>query len=483
VTLALGFREGGTIYDDAGKTMGLASYGKRLSADNLFYQLAPDGQLRFDRVADSLVALGVAIREGEELRLVARPSQAPLEKFHQDLATQLQEEFEEAVLHVTRHVLATTRSRSLVLCGGSFLNSIVNTRIRRETEIDRMFVFPAATDDGNAAGVALYAYHNLTGWSADAAPALRHVYLGPPRLSGVDLSVVADRWGLEAVKHDGPATTAAAAATAIARGQIVGWFQDRAEFGPRSLGARSILCHPGIPGMKDRLNARVKFREPFRPFAGSVLAERACEWFDMPAPESPFMLMVCPVLETRRRLVSEVVHVDGTCRVQTVAEDTPGPFRALIKAFEAETGLPIVLNTSFNLRGMPIVEHPEDAMDCLYGSRLDRLFIGDLEICAPDLAALRPERESSAIKGSVPSATGDVKRGAALLPEWEPLLSLADGTRSVRDLSGKLGVDVEDLVDLVLNLRRRGLLQWAGLPQASQLAFPLPQYSPDRFAE
>jgi carbamoyltransferase len=484
ITLALGFREAGTTYDDAGKTMGLASYGKRLSADNLFYELAPVGDLRFDRAAESLVELGVAVREGDELRLVPRPPHAPYEQFHHDLAAQVQEEFEEAVLHVTRHVLARTGSRSLVLSGGSFLNSILNTRIMRETEIDRMFVFPAATDDGNAAGAALYAYHNLMGQPPVVGPALRHVYLGPPRLSGKDIQAVADRWGLAARRHSGTGEIAAAAASAIARGEIIGWFQDRAEFGPRSLGARSILCHPGIAGMKGRLNARVKFRESFRPFAGSVLAERAHKWFDMPAPESPFMLMVFPVLEAQRELVSEVVHVDGTCRVHTVDEDTLGPFRALIETFEAETGLPVVLNTSFNLRGMPIVERPDEAMDCLYGSRLDRLFIGDLEIAAPDLTALRPERVRATTRGAVglPSP-GEQTPAAAIVPEWQRVLDLADGVRSVRDIAGELGTDVEELVDLALDLRRHGLLRWVGLPQATRPVFPLPQYSPDSFAE
>ncbi len=483
-TMALGFREAGTTYDDAGKTMGLASYGKRTSSENLFYDLAPDGELRFDRAADSLVEFGVAVREGDELRLTPRAPRAPYEQVHYDLAAQLQAEFEEAVLHVTRHVLARSGSRSLVLSGGSFLNSILNTRIMRETEVDRMFVFPAATDDGNAAGAALYAYHNLMGQPPVVGPPLRHVYLGPPRVSGVDIKAIADRWGLESRKHAGSGDIAATAAAAIARGEIIGWFQDRAEFGPRSLGARSILCHPGIAGMKDRLNARVKFREGFRPFAGAVLAERAHKWFDMPAEESPFMLMVCPVLEAQQELVSEVVHVDGTCRVQTVAEDVPGPFRGLIEAFEAETGLPVVLNTSFNLRGMPIVERPDEAMDCLYGSRLDRLFIGDLEILAPDLSALKPEPVHTTTRGSVglPSP-GELRAAASVSPEWQRVIDLADGARSVRDIAGELGTDAEELVDLVLDMRRHGLLRWAGLPQAVRPTFPLPQYSPDTFAE
>lgn len=489
VTLALGFCEADTTYDDAGKTMGLASYGKRLSAENLFIETTPEGGLSFERAADSLVELSLAIRQDGELRLVPRPSHSPYLQFHYDLAAQVQDEFEEACLHVTRDVLARTGSRSLVLSGGCFLNSLLNTRIMRETEIDRMFVFPAATDDGNAAGAALYAHHHLAGQQTVVGPPLKHVYLGPSRLSGQDIQAVADRWRLPVRRHAGTAEIAGAAAAAIRHGEIVGWFQDRAEFGPRALGARSVLCHPGIAGMKDRLNARVKFRESFRPFAGSVLAEQADKWFDIPTPESPFMLLVCPVLPCQREKISEIVHVDGTCRVQTVDEDTPGPFRALIEAFENETGLPVVLNTSFNLRGMPIVERPEEAMDCLYGSRLDRLFIGDLEIRAPDLTALCPVRaqaETRRTGGHLEIWGGNAAETSAaahVAPVGVRVLELADGARSMREIVDEIDIDMEEAVDIVLDLRRHGMLRWAGLPETVQPVFPLPQYSPDTFAE
>jgi carbamoyltransferase len=468
ITLALGFREAGTIYDDAGKTMGLASYGKRLSAENLFIQITADGELSFERTADSLVELGLAVRHDDELRLITRPPRAPFEQFHYDLAAQVQEEFEEACLHLVRTVLARTGSRSLVAAGGSFLNSTLNTRLLREAGIDRLSVFPAATDDGNAAGAALYAYHHLTGKPAVPSPALRHVHLGPPRLRGRDLTGLAAQWGRPCLRHSEPAALATAAAAAISRGEIVGWYQDRAEFGPRALGARSILCHPGIPGMKDRLNARVKFREAFRPFAGSVLAEHAAEWFDMPTAESPFMLLVCPVLPARQHLIREIVHADGTCRVQTVSHETPGPFGTVIREFCELTGLPVVLNTSFNLRGMPIVERPEEALDCLYGSRLDRLFLGDLEITAPDLTALRPLRGPEASPGAQ----------SVLPPGSGPLLDLADGALSMREVAARLGRDVDETVDLALDIRRHGLLRWADVPQAGQPELPLPQYLP-----
>src|SRR6266545_386123 len=413
VTLALGFREAGTTYDDAGKTMGLAPYGTRLSADNLFIDVT-DAGLSFDRATDTLVELGLAAREQHGLRLIPRPAGAPLRQLHRDLAAQVQAEFENACLYLVREVLACTASRSLVLSGGCFLNSVLNSRIVRETQIDRLFVFPAATDDGNSAGAALYAHHVLlAGRHGRPAAPIRSVYLGPPRLPGSDIVALAGRWKLRARRHTSPTAAAAVAAAAVARGEIVGWFQDRAEFGPRALGARSILCHPGIAGMKDRLNARVKFREAFRPFAAAVLAELAEKWFDMPTPDSPFMLLVCPVWQAQRDAVSEIVHVDGSCRIQTVGADLPGPFRTLLEAFENATGLPMVLNTSFNLRGMPIVERPEEALDCLYGSRLDRLFIGDTEVDGPAHADLCPVRATGEMRLAADTeATGTLFPGA-----------------------------------------------------------------------
>jgi carbamoyltransferase len=482
ITVVLGFRESGTIYDDAGKTMGLASYGQRLSDENLFIEVAPDGTLSFDKMAGSLIDLGVAQAAGAELRLITRPPRKPFEQFHYDLAAQVQSEFEEACLHLARTVLARTGSRSLVAAGGSFLNSTLNTRLLNEAGIDRLFVFPAATDDGNSAGAALYAYHNMAGQRPTRGTALRHLYLGPSRLAGTDLLPLAASWNVPARRHASTAELAAAAAAAIGRGEIIGWFTDRGEFGPRALGARSILCHPGLPGMKDKLNARVKFREAFRPFAGSVLAEHAAQWFDMPAPESPFMLLVCPVLPARQALISEVVHVDGTCRVQTVSPDAPGPFRAVIEAFHTQTGLPLVLNTSFNLRGMPIVERPDEALDCLFGSRLDRLFIGDLEITGPDFTALRPEAAATAPPGWDVGRRAPGRSPAPRLHEpGQAILDLADGTRTMDDIARQVGCDVDAAVDLALDLRRHGLLRWAGTPEVAGPVYPPLQYLPDRF--
>ena len=217
--------------------------------------------------------------------------------------------------------------------------------------------------------------------------------------------------------------------------------------------------------MKDRLNARVKFREPFRPFAASVLAEHAAKWFDMPAEDSPFMLMVCPVLAAQADAIREVVHADGTCRLQTVPAGLPGLFRALIEEFEGQTGLPLVLNTSFNVRGKPIAEDPREALECLYGTRLDRVFIGDYEIPAPDLAGLRPR------------ALAEPDRRICDEHDLQ-MLRMASGNRPLRDISAAAGIGEDDAVDRALRLRRTRLLAWEGVPVLPRPSYPLPQYDP-----
>jgi carbamoyltransferase len=472
VTLALGFRERGTTYDDAGKTMGLAAYGRRLSTDSMFIRIE-NGALSFDGAADALAGLGLAEPAADGMILLPRAPGEPLTQLHRDLAAQVQAEFEEACLHLAGDALTHAGSRNLVLSGGCFLNSVANTRIARESGADSVIAFPAATDDGNAVGAALYAHHVILGQPpARQEPTggrrLRDVFLGPPRVSGPaaddEIAALAAAWGLPLAGQHGSGAPAAAAG-AIARGEIVGWFQDRAEFGPRALGARSILCHPGIPGMKDRLNARVKFRETFRPFAASVLAEHAAKWFDMPVEESPFMLMVCPVLAAQANTIREVVHADGTCRLQTVPAGLPGRFRTLIEKFEEITGLPLVLNTSFNVRGRPIAEDPREALECLYGTRLDRVFISGCEIAAPDLAGLLPRTLAGQPGQRRDEIDAELLRGAT-------------GSRPLRDISEALGIGEEDAVDRALRLRRAGLLAWEGVPVLPRPAYPLPQYDP-----
>ncbi|MGI5215082.1 carbamoyltransferase C-terminal domain-containing protein [Plantactinospora sp. CA-290183] len=467
VTLALGFYERGGTYDDAGKTMGLAPYGHRLSERPLFIDVTAEGP-SFGPAIDSLIELGLAARDATGVRLIPRPAGTPLQDLHRNVAAQIQSEFEQACLWLVRDLVQRTGQRSLVLGGGCFLNSVLNARLLHETPVERLSVFPAATDDGNAVGAALYAHHVLT----DGTPPppeerrLRHVYLGPPRLTGTDVPDLARQLGLRAIEHPSEPAATGSAAAAIAAGEIIGWFDNRGELGPRALGARSILCHPGIPGMRDTLNARVKFRESFRPFAAAVLAEQAGKWFDMADPDSPFMLMVWPVRTERRDQVNEIVHVDGTCRVQTVDELLPGNLRRLLEEFELRTDLPMVLNTSFNLRGMPIVERPREALDCLYGSRLDAVFLGPVEVRGPDHRTLRPVAAVKPARGGLP----------------ERLLAAADGDATIAELAADFGVDADDLVDVALDLRRTGELQWAGVPATPQTAWPLPQYEVGKLA-
>jgi carbamoyltransferase len=471
VTLALGFRETGTKYDDAGKTMGLAAYGRRFSNENIFMRVE-GGALQFDGAVDVLITLGFAVRINGEVKLLPRKNGEPLEQKHKDLAAQIQSEFEVACLHLARDALQRGGNDSLVLSGGCFLNSVVNSRIKNELAVKRLFVFPAATDDGNAIGAALYAYHNLipnsSNREAATTPPISHLFLGPERIKGQDITSLAERWKLTATALNDQAVTQSAAA-ALCRGEIVGWFQGRSEFGPRALGGRSILCHPGLAGMKSKLNSRVKFRESFRPFAASILAEEACNWFNAADQISPFMLMVCSVIETKRNAILEVVHVDGSCRVQTVDPDTPNCFRSLLENFFQMTGLPLLLNTSFNVRGMPIVERPEEAMSALYSSRIDRLFIGNYEIDAPNFSALVPVKTEHGYTNTY--------TGGSLTNAYE-FLSAVDGEDSIGELANKLGEDVEGLVDVALALKKDRLLKWRDCPELEDRTL-LAQYGTD----
>lgn len=447
--------------------MGLASYGKPLSKEPLFIQIDGD-QIRFDGAADHLANLGFATRTTDGYLLRPSGGTCAFDHGHFDLAAQLQQEFEAACLALADRTMREADTRRLVLAGGCFLNSALNTRIAAELQPEELFVFPAATDDGNAVGAALYADRVLLGRSAPAlASRMTHVYLGPSQVTGQQdaIQALARKAGLEPVTHIDERSAAEAAAAAVSRGEIVGWFQDRAELGPRALGARSILCHPGIAGMKDRLNARVKFREGFRPFAASVLQEQAHTWFELPCKDSPFMLLVCPVRPEHAAQVQEITHVDGTCRLQTVAADLPGGFRLVIEEFSRLTGIPMVLNTSFNVRGKPIVEAPAEAIDCLFGSQLDRLFIGTTEILAPERLDLRPVR----MPGS--NTTG-------LAPEEALLLDLANGERPLREAAEHLGWQPDLAVTMALDLRRRELLGWDAIPVYTAPDLPMAQYDP-----
>lgn len=341
-------------WTEAGKVMGLAPYGHPRYPRGAF--LAPDGPgLRF---SDAI--------HRARLPRVGWPGHP---EAWRDLARSVQEALEEGVLHLARSAAELTGSRRLCLAGGVALNGIANERVIRSGLFDEVFVLPAAEDCGTALGAAWEGLWRLRGPRRGV------------RLERDALGRRYDRADVEAALaagHAGPGARVVAApdgaeavAAMLARGLVVGFFEGRSELGPRALGQRSILFDPRRADGKDLLNARVKHREAFRPFAPAVLAREADAWFDMgPAPESPFMLRVVPTRPERRAAIPAVVHVDGSARVQTVAADGGGLHR-LLEAFLAATGVPLLLLTSFNVAGEPIVETPADALRCFASTGLD----------------------------------------------------------------------------------------------------------------
>ncbi len=376
---------------EPGKTMGLAPYGG--PSDEL---AAPwvrrDGfALDFAGFHAWLEATGNVKR----LRFDARDralvqAEAALPRAAMDLAWKAQRELEDALVGLARELRRATGADALCLAGGVALNSVANARIAAEAGFARVFVQPAAHDAGQALGLA-YEGHLRLGQAGRAVPALapmRTAALG--RTYGDDaVDELLRRAGLTATTFADDAALADDAAAELARGRLVGWFQGGSEVGPRALGHRSILACPRDPGMKDRLNARVKFREAFRPFAPSVLVERAAEVFELEG-ESPYMLLVVPVREAWRARVPAITHVDGTARVQTVAAADEPLYHALIAAFARRTDVPLVLDTSFNLRGMPIVEEPRDALGCFLATELDALYLGRRKLVQPEPGRLVP---------------------------------------------------------------------------------------------
>jgi carbamoyltransferase len=256
------------------------------------------------------------------------------------------------------------------------LNSVMNTRLLQEAGFEHIYIQPAASDAGNALGAALWVWHQQLG--KPRGPSMDHAFWGP-EFHAAACEEAARGHGL-AVRRvaDAPAE----AARLLAASGIVGWFQGRAEVGPRALGARSILADPRRPETKDIVNARVKRREAFRPFAPSVLHERGPEWFGGYHPNQ-FMLLVLPVRRDKQRLIPAVTHVDGSARPQTVTREFSPAFHRLIGEFERRTGVPVVLNTSFNLRGEPIVLRPAEAVHDFLRSDMDALFLGDLLVEKP----------------------------------------------------------------------------------------------------
>jgi len=382
------------------KLMGLAPYGEpkyeRLILDELI-DLKPDGSLRLD-LSYFDYCQGLRMTSRKFARLFGGPARRPesaLTQREMDLAASIQKVTEEIMLRAARHVHRQTGMKNLCLAGGVAMNCVGNGRLLREGPFERIWIQPAAGDAGGALGVALFIWHQLLGKprEAVAGDSQQGSLLGPS-FSEKEVRRFLDGCGAKYASFDDEDRLCAHVADLLASEKVVGWFQGRMEFGPRALGARSIVGDARSPAMQSVMNRKIKFRESFRPFAPAVLRERACEFFQLQRnQESPYMLLVAPIaaekrlpddgrvtsglekLKTSRSVVPAITHVDYSARLQTVDPTRHGRFHRLIRAFEAKTGCPVVINTSFNIRGEPIVCTPEDAYRCFVATGIDALVL------------------------------------------------------------------------------------------------------------
>lgn len=383
------------------KVMGLAPYGEPRFKDLILEKivdLKDDGSFHLD-LSYFDYCTGLTMTNGKFARLfgqpVRDPDADPLTQFHMDIAASIQAVTDEIVLRLTRSLASEYQIPNLCLAGGVALNCVTNGKIVRDGAFENVWIQPAAGDAGGAIGAALAAWH-LEFDKPRLAPhdAMKGSFLGP-QFDQADIEKRLARAGAVFERLD-ETNVASRTADALAEGKAIGWFQGRMEFGPRALGGRSILGDPRSPAMQKMLNLKVKYRESFRPFAPSVLEEDVAEWFEIDRP-SPYMLLVAGVRDDHRREMTDdenqlfgieklnvarsnipaVTHVDYSARIQTVSTATNAKYHALISAFKQRTGCGVVVNTSFNVRGEPIVGTPEDAFRCFMGTGIDVLVVGN----------------------------------------------------------------------------------------------------------
>lgn len=396
-TYYIGFKVNSGEY----KVMGLAPYGEPKYVQTIFehlIDLKADGSFRLDQAYFNYCT-GLTMTSPRFHRLFGgspRKSDEPLTQRHMDLAASVQAVTEQIVLRLARAVREQTGIRNLCLAGGVALNCVANGKLLRDAPLDGLWIQPAAGDAGGALGAALVVHHLHLNQprTVNGHDQMRGSYLGPAfAQSEIECRLTAIGAKFTVLDDSKLFTTCA---NALAQGKALGWFQGRMEYGPRALGARSILGDARSPSMQSVLNLKVKYRESFRPFAPSVLREDLADWFELEA-DSPYMLFVAAVARRRRRPVTEteqrlfgitklnvprseipaVTHVDYSARIQTVHADTNPRYHALISAFKKQTGCPVIVNTSFNVRGEPIVCTPEEAFGCFMGTELDALAIGN----------------------------------------------------------------------------------------------------------
>lgn len=397
-TYFTGFRVNSGEY----KLMGLAPYGEPKYVDLILRELIdlkPDGSFRLNMKYFNY-GVGLTMTNAAFNRLFGRPPRKPESKLTQgdmDLARSIQDVTEEIMLRMARHVRNQTGQRNLCLAGGVALNCVANAQILREKIFDKIWIQPAAGDAGGALGAALFAWHQVLGNERQADgtnDSQSGSYLGPAYSNDEIRPYLQTQKILftELTDDELPKRVA----DLIEAGKVIGWFYGRMEFGPRALGARSIIGDARSPEMQELMNLKIKFRESFRPFAPSVLCENGSDWFELES-ESPYMLLVAPVVKNRRREMTAeqeklfglekllairseipaVTHVDYSARVQTVTADHHPMYYRMIKQFAEKSGCPVIINTSFNVRGEPIVATPADAYTCFMRTNMDYLLVGN----------------------------------------------------------------------------------------------------------
>jgi carbamoyltransferase len=387
-TYYLGFRVNSAEY----KVMGLAPYGKPIYSDIIkkhLMDLKPDGSFRLNldyfTYPQGLRMTGKRFEE-----LLGHPRREPeseLHQFHKDVAASLQAVTDEVVTSLARHVHKETGLTNLCLAGGVALNCVANSKILLETPIKEIFIQPAASDAGCAIGAAYYIYNTVLGNNRNFR--LEHVFLGP-EYSDKEIAMFLQSKGIQVPRME-RSDILLRTAKLLDQQNVIGWFQGRMEFGPRALGNRSILADPRNKENWQRVNLKIKFRESFRPFAPAVLEDRTSEYFEFDRP-SPYMLFTAQVRDNRTDIPA-VTHVDGSARLQTVSRRENELFYDLLKEFEKLTGCPVLINTSFNVRGEPIVCSPQDAFNCFMNTEMDYLILGSYLI---DKKAVPPIREMPA---------------------------------------------------------------------------------------
>jgi carbamoyltransferase len=453
---------------DEYKVMGLAPYGdpeKYRAVFRDFYTLLPDGQYK---IAGTERLLGLFDH------MTPRRKGEPFTQQHKDIAAALQESLEEIAFHVVRHYKEVTQEKNLCLAGGVAHNCTLNGKILRSGLFDNVFVQPAAHDAGCALGAAMFTYYKAGG-QKQAPRQMTDVYWGPDIGEAGRIRETLARWRklIQFTRED---DIVERTADLLAAGRVIGWVQGRSEFGPRALGNRSILADPRPAENKDRINQLVKKREGYRPFAPSVLEEEAETYFDARSgPEQHgFMIFVVDVKKDKRELLGAVTHVDGTARIQTVSRKSNERFWELIHAFGNRTGVPVLLNTSFNNNVEPIVDSVEDAITCYLTTGLDYLVVGDYlarrkEISWKDYLSLGIELprhvslhqvteadEEESLKSAFSLRTSYDSSRHEVSPVIAEVLRCANSTRTVKEILGDLGLSepekargiVDDLLDL-----------------------------------